>query len=617
LVVLVTAVLAESMRVSFPLLTDYADNIGFTTAAAVIPALFAITLLAGPLGALAGPRALLVVGVGGLAVGRAIMQVQYTPALAVTLMTVFTGFVALTAALRVSAARTGPLTTASAIFLGLALDTAIRLALTTWDPAWQNDPFSWSVGLALPAALTLILVGVTRDRASTDWGADTWGWAILPGLVLALQMLILANPGYVAASAELGLATAGAIILVGLGLAAATPAQRGPGVWLAWAVLIAVAVLLSGPTGVSGWPVPIGILAGQVAIGALVATTAVRAAQAGTVRTAWRTGFGAGLSALALVAVLLPYQISYDLDLLKDVPQLLWPTVAAILIVAIGRSAPKDAEIRPPRVSRLRWAAAIGPIPLLAVPSWLALTWPDVTEHDPATTSARVATYNLHYSIDEHGRLDPAQTAEVLSDGGAEIILLQEVVRGWPIGGGLDAASWMSRHLGMEFVYGQAAENRFGNAVMADRPILTTWSDTMDRGEGPMTRGYVGASVGFGTTTLDVWSTHLQHRDDTTATRHAQARQILDAWDDAERTIIGGDLNAAPGEPDLDPWLESGLVSAQEATPGEPRPTAPARDPVREIDWILGSPDLRFVAAEVVDTMASDHLPVFATVRWE
>jgi endonuclease/exonuclease/phosphatase family metal-dependent hydrolase len=339
----------------------------------------------------------------------------------------------------------------------------------------------------------------------------------------------------------------------------------------------------------------------------------------------WRTGLGAGLAALALVAIILPYQISYDLDALKTVPQFIWPTVAALLIVALARMAPESADIRPPRASRLRWAAALGPVPLLAVPAWLALTWPTVAlQIDDGVSAAdeasnvRVATYNLHFSISADGRLDPEQQAEVLMSGGAEVVMLQEVVRGWPIGGGLDAASWMSRRLSMDFVYGEAAESRFGNVVMANRPILDSWSATMDRGEGPMQRGYVGGTVQVGASELDVWSTHLQHRDDTTATRQAQAREVLEAWDGAERTVIAGDFNAAPGEPDLEPWFDgTGLISAEESASESLTPTAPAGDPERKIDWLLGSPDLVFSDADVPETLASDHLPVFATVEVE
>jgi len=614
LVVLVTATVAEVMRVSFPLLYDFAGGIGFTTAAAVIPVLFATALLAAPLGALIGPRMLLLVSATGLAVARLTMQVQDTPALAITFVGLVLGLIAISTALRVSVARIGPLTSGSAIFLGLVVDTAIRLALVTWDAAWRSDTVGWIVGCALPVALIAVLVAILINERDARWGADLWWFAVLPGPVLALQTLFLSNPGFVASSGGLGLAMSGAVVLLGLGLAAATPALRAPAAWAAWAALVLAAGLLTGPTGLTGWPVPFGVLVGQVAIGALVATAAVRAEAAGEDRQAWRTGLGAGVGALVLVAVLLPYQISYEIPL--GVPQFFFPVVGAIVVVLLARTAPAPAAVPTERVSPMRWVAALGPIPALLVPSWLALTWPDVQPPAEATGQIRVATYNIHGGVDWYGRLDPEAIARVLENGEAEVVMLQEVARGWPLAGGLDSAAYLSRRLGTDLAFGTAADHQFGNAVLADRPILDSWSATVDRGEGPMQRGYVGVTIALGDSTLDVWSVHLQHQDDTTATRVAQARQLLGEWAGRERTVIGGDLNARPDSEDIAPWFDgTGLVSAQDVAGDPAWNTSPALNPDHRIDWIFGTPDLEFADVAIPVTLASDHLPVFATVR--
>ncbi len=612
LVVVVVAVVAEVMRVSFPLLYEFAESIGFTTAAAVIPLLFAATLLAAPLGALVGPGLLLLISAGGLAVARVVMQVDASPDLAVTMTALVLGFVALSTVLRVGVARLGPLTTASAVFLGLALDTAIRLSLVTWDAAWQSGPFSWVVGLGLPLLLIGALTGLVLEGRDAAWGADSWTFATVPGPLLALQTLFLANPSFVASSGDLGLPTAGAVVLVGLGLAAATPALRGLGAKAAWGTLVIVAAALTGPTGLTGWLVPVGVLAGQVAAGGLVANAAVRAEQSRVGTGAWRTGLGAGLAALVLVGSLLPYQISYELPL--GVPQLAFPALAAVVLVLLARSAPaRDPVVR---VSPLRWIAALGPIPLLAVPAWLALTWPDVEPAPSDDEDLRVVTYNIHSAVDWFGRLNPEGIAVVLENGDADVMMLQEVARGWPLAGGMDTASWLSRRLGADFAFGTAGDHQHGNAVLSTRPLLDEWSATMDRGEGPMQRGYVGVTVALGDTSVDVWSVHLQHQDHTTATRRAQASQLLADWDGRDRTIIGGDLNSRPGSPDIEPWFDgTGLVSAQEAADGPVWNTSPALNPDHRIDWVLGTPDLEFSDVSVPITLASDHLPVFATVQ--
>ncbi|MGH8773658.1 MAG: endonuclease/exonuclease/phosphatase family protein [Jiangellaceae bacterium] len=609
LVVLTTAVLAELMRVSFPLLYDFAGQIGFATAAAVVPLLFAVSLVAGPLGAVVGVRALLVIGVGGLALARVVTQISTTPVLAVALGGLLAGLVGISVALRVSVARVGPAVTGSALFLGLAIDTAIRLGLTTWDAAWRSDPFSWGVGLAVPVGVVAALLSVAR--AGGAWGADSLRFAALPGPLLALQALFLANPGFGASSGQVGLPTAGAVTLVGLGLAAAVPAARGRIGWVAGAILVAVAAALTGPTGLTGSAALVGLLVGQVAVGAVVAAACERAATGSDGRSVVRTGLGAAVGTLALVASLLPYQISYELPL--GVPQFTFAVVAAVALLLAAGLAPERADdtVAPPP---LRWAAALAPVPLLLVPAWLALTWPSPaggTDDD-----VRVATYNIHAAVDWNGRLDPEATAEVLENGGAEVVMLQEVARGWPLAGGLDTASWLGRRLGADVAYGTAADHQFGNAVLSTRPILERWSETLDRGGGTMQRGFVGATIRLGDSTVDVWSTHLQHQDHTTATRQAQARAVIEAWAGAERTVIGGDLNSRPNSADIGPWFDgTGLVSAQDVAGDPAWNTSPALHPDHRIDWIFGSADLEFTDVAVPQTLASDHLPIFATVR--
>nr|WP_274387597.1 endonuclease/exonuclease/phosphatase family protein [Salsipaludibacter albus] len=320
---------------------------------------------------------------------------------------------------------------------------------------------------------------------------------------------------------------------------------------------------------------------------------------------------------------MLPYQISYELPL--GVPQATWPVFVALVLVATAVVAPPTA-VEEATVDQAGGAdrgragtvtAVLAVAPVLVVPAVLALTGPGSAREDGSGPAGeervRVATYNLHSGVGTDGRLDPDRIADVLEEGGAEVMALQEVARGWPLAGGIDLASWLGRRLDAQFVYGPAADHQFGNAVLSTRPIQRWRSGTMPKGEGPMRRGWVAASVAFDDDVLEVFSIHLQHQDDTTATRQDQARLVLAAWDGAERTVLAGDLNSRPGSPDIAPWFDAtGLVSAQ--ADGEIRPTSPADAPDHTIDWILGTPDLAFRDVDVPATTASDHLPIFADV---
>lgn len=661
----VTLVLAETMRVSFPLLYDFAGRIGFTTAAWVVPLIFSLPLLAGFLGRWTRPPVLTAVGAGGLAVARVVMQVQDTPGLAVAVAGTLLGLVGLSAAWRQASVVTTGATVSSMFFLGLAVDTAIRIGLTTWDAAWQSTPFAWAVGLAGPAVLGWLVVtgfgppsagavapdgrgivpdgrgiapeggGVVPDAGVETEGRDSLWLAMLPGPVFALQTLFLANPAFLASSGLISLPIAGAIVLVGLAGAAAMPAVRGRGVWIARAGLLGTAIAFTGPTGVTGASVWVGLVAGQLCLAALLARAGERRASPGTSplrpgALASQIGLGAGLGSLALVAVLLPYQISYEIPL--GLPQFVFAGLGALIVVVLSWPAPASvaADGGSPARSSLwvRRIAVLAPLAAVAVPVWSASTWPDVAAMYAGSLAAtapaqdrfevRVATYNIHSAVSSDGRLDPEGIARVLEDGGAEVALLQEVARGWPLAGGLDTAAWLSRRLGADIAYGGAADHQFGNAVLSKRPIVRHWAGVMDQGEGTMRRGYVGVTIPNGGTTFDVWSTHLQHQDHTTATRRAQAERVLAAWAEIgqpDRTIFGGDLNSLPGSPDIEPWFDgTGLLSAQDEAGDPGLNTSPAENPTGRIDWILGTSDVEFIDAAVPRTLASDHLPVFATV---
>lgn len=616
LVVTLTALVSEALRVSFPLLYTFAEEIGFLVAAGVIPLLFAATALLAPLGRLLGARRALALAVAGAAAARLVVQAQETPGLVPTLVALLLGMTGLALALRLTAARAGAGPAATALLGGLAVDVAVRLALVTWDAAWQPGPVGWVVAGGLVGVALLALAAVLTGPPGAR-GSDTIRTGLVPGPVLALGTLVLASPPFVASSAGVDLAVAGAVVLGGLALGVGAARGTGPVPLRVAAVVLPVALwFLTGPDALGG-PVVLVLVPLATVAAAVLLVPALRQPERETAG-AWRTWLGAAAAAVLLVLVLMPYQVSYDLDLLRDVPAALWPAlggVALALLARTGRSAAPAAPAEP--AGRHTVLGALGVPVLLAAPAWLAVTTPRPADagDDPAV---RVVTFNIHSAVDWHGRLDPEQVARVLEEQDADVVLLQEVSRGWPIGGGLDSVSWLARRLGTEYAYGPAADRQFGNAVLADRPIRSSWSGRMDRGEGPMHRGYVGVEVAAGGTTLRVWSTHLQHRDDTTATRRAQARQVLAAWGGQERTVIGGDLNSRPGSPDIEPWFDgTGLVSAQDEAGDPSWNTSPAPAPDHRIDWLLVTPDLGLADAAVPQTLASDHLPVAVTVLVE
>ncbi len=81
--------------------------------------------------------------------------------------------------------------------------------------------------------------------------------------------------------------------------------------------------------------------------------------------------------------------------------------------------------------------------------------------------------------------------------------------------------------------------------------------------------------------------------------------------------VVLGDFNAPPAAEELQPMYEAfrDAWASGDRAGGE---TFPADDPVRRIDGILVTPDVRVDSAAVVRSTASDHLPVWADLilRW-
>lgn len=115
-----------------------------------------------------------------------------------------------------------------------------------------------------------------------------------------------------------------------------------------------------------------------------------------------------------------------------------------------------------------------------------------------------------------------------------------------------------------------------------------------------------------------VANTHLDERR--AALRRLSLDQLVTWLDPALPTIIAGDLNAAPGDPELDPLLDAGFVDAL-PTPGPGSVHGfSGRTDGRRIDHLLVSAhwcisDSRVVTSPPTRRLPSDHWPVVADLE--
>ena len=171
--------------------------------------------------------------------------------------------------------------------------------------------------------------------------------------------------------------------------------------------------------------------------------------------------------------------------------------------------------------------------------------------------------------------------------------------------------TWLSRRLGMEMVFAGTEEPIWGNAILSRYPILESGYEPLPREGSLIGRGFLWARIDVGEKDpLLVVVTHLHHLVPDSQVRLAQVPVILDFLKGKGQVIFLGDLNAVSELPEIGLIYEAGLIDAWvEAGEGSGY-TVDSNNPAKRIDYLWHSPDLQTLEIEVIQTTASDHLPV-------
>ncbi|WP_019630653.1 endonuclease/exonuclease/phosphatase family protein [Actinomadura atramentaria] len=617
LIAVTVAVLAQVLRFSLPQLDHAGDALGAGAAAGVVLVVYLAGLLAPLVRRAAGPRGLLAAGIGGLLLVRLVAQAA-GPQAWLAFVGTAVGMLAV-AALYEGARGLSGVGFATATVAGLAADTAVKMAFGTWDPVWQGGVLAWLVCLVFvglgAAALYRELSSGPVPPPGVSW-RDALGAAAF-GPFLALQILVLSSPAFVASAGWKSLTTAHIVIVVGQGLALAFLASGlavravPGGVCVLGGTLLGVgAGAVAGTYAVSGVEILPVVVVGQV-LSAWLLAVACRAPlrRSGTGGAVSRIDVAAGLGGFLIAVVLVPYALSTVEAV--PLPDNVLPGLAGVLLGALAAIAAARGGPLPARVPLRALTAGGSAVVLLAGTGAYALAAPS---GDPAPAPGggrvRVTTYNIHDAVDRDGGLDPESVARAIERQRPQVVLLQEAGRGSLLSGATDAAVWLSRRLGMKLLWGPAADGQFGNAILTSLPVEDSGTDRMPRTDWAQVRGYVWARLRVGSTTMDVWSTHLAVGDDHGRDRLAEVSSLLRAWSRAPRTIIGGDFNAEPASDEI-MRMASG-TGLRAAGVGDGTPTSTDGD---RIDWIFGTDDLAFDDYAVAATGPSDHSPVTVTVR--
>ncbi|MGZ8585892.1 MAG: endonuclease/exonuclease/phosphatase family protein [Actinomycetota bacterium] len=595
---LLLLLVAQVARTMFPLMYLMGEDWNFLYVGLISLAVYAAPLVAVPLSGL-GDRPALLVGAGAIVLARLAVQVIHPiptwlamGATAVALVGIALALVELTKE---------PRAFVVGVVLGLALDTAVRAPFRSWDLAWQ--------GSVVAVVCTMVLVGLTLAaavRVATIASAGARSARVAPlGAFLMLQLVFLQNVGYVGSQADVGFAAATFLVLAGdaVALTVLPLVLRGAAPRSVLAVAGTVAAALA-------WWLPLAegaLLAVLVLLLQPLLTGALAVAlDAGEPSSPRRLALDAALASVSFLLLTLLWQI--DITMPLPFPREAVPAAAVLLVVG---PAIRRAALVPTRLGVAALVPA-GVVAALAVVlgGWLWLDRPDTTTVS-AGPQIRVVQYNVRGAVNVDGQVDPDAIARAIGSSDPDIVILQEVARGWPVFGAGDLLARLQQRLAMPFRYEPAADGQFGNAILSRLPMSPISSGLLPDVEGKQDRSYLAVRVETARGPLVVVGAHLEGDD------APQIEALLAAWGGTMPAVIAGDMNMEPRDVEnVARFASAGLIDAEGATGDECRTTA--AEPTSACDrpsWVFVSSDLDIVSFGIGTETGSDHLPVHVTVR--
>jgi endonuclease/exonuclease/phosphatase family metal-dependent hydrolase len=619
LVALLALITVELVRSSGPLLDmAFAEGVVAAAGSALVtyaaPGLFVLALMAARR---IGPDAPLLVGALLLGGARLVVQALDGGArFGVGLATVALGIAVLTLAVGALARRAGGNAAAAALATGIAAAIGLQLALGTWDAYWRHDAVGWLVTSVVVAGLGLA-AWASRDPVPHPETTVRRLWVLGP--VVGLAVMTSANPAFAASQSGVPLAVAGPVIGVAWLMAAWVTARLSstPPIWArlgAWADALTLAAL------VAALMLTTDVLALLFLFVLPVVTVGVLARAVLPMERPVRIGRTAGTATLVGLGVILPllvYQLDYDIPLGYPNWLVLVSTGVVIALASVRRGASTEsspdrdaAQSTPRRATPLLAGAVVVVLAGTGIAVAAALDRPGVS---PEPAELTLVSWNLHYGVDPAGDVDLEQIARTIAEQDPDVVALQELSRGWVMGGGADMATWLANRLGMHMSFAPAADRQFGNAILTRSPHDDVAVLALPYGAGPQNRSAISADVQVAGGPVRVTSIHLQHRESNTPTRLDQLTALL-AAEPGSPSIVAGDFNAEPGWPEIE-LLTRTFTSAQDAAGDPAALTSPSIDPAYRIDWVFGR-GVTFSRGDVLaDALASDHLPLVVTFR--
>ena len=250
-------------------------------------------------------------------------------------------------------------------------------------------------------------------------------------------------------------------------------------------------------------------------------------------------------------------------------------------------------------------------IPLFAAISALGAIIPSRVTPRTGRENLRLFTYNVHQGFDNAGLPNAQRIADVIAATDADVVTLQETGRGWNLLGGGDLVGYLRwRFPDRRVLFVPTNGQLWGNSMITSLPVAHYDGATFSASEA-FRYGYIHARLGLNVSTLDVYGVHLSADLSTPVEgiRAVQARELV-AHDSGTHSIFMGDFNAEPNSPVIATMKSAGLRDTAEPFGLTNVRTWPARNGQQRLDYVFVTPDLQPVKTQMLNTTASDHLPI-------
>jgi endonuclease/exonuclease/phosphatase family metal-dependent hydrolase len=488
------------------------------------------------------------------------------------------------------------------LLAGAAASFAVLAVLGSVDLVWRSGLVALPVTAVLVLVVGLLAASAARGLEGGRAAASPWG-TLGPALVLLgvlggpagrVATATAGTPGRVAATVVLLQSVA---VLAGIVGARVGPLAAGP---------LGAGLVVAGTAAALGAASTTSVL-GQAALLAGVGL-ALGAGLRGGATEGGRRGAVAGLSMVLFGILVFAGYAGSRIRLPFGLNEVMLATAALVALLALLGT------LRAARRGREPTSPLLGSLTLVTLAATVLLAGlggirsPGPTLEDRADATLRVVLANVHFGFDVDGRQRARDVGRLLASLDADVVALNEVDRGWLISGAPDLLATYAGITGLTPVFGAASDEVWGNAVLTRLPVLEVERTQLPRGRDPLVRSALTVIVEQPDgTPLAIVVTHLSNVDLQGDTRLPQAQAVAAIVARLRErgivTIVAGDLNARPGDPELTVLHDIGLRGA---LPDGLR-TFPAARPEVQIDHVLVPESLEVRSSTTLDRGYSDH----------